>query len=89
MLALVLIALFPPPGEFCLTGGEGTTRLLDEGEGLRLLDGGEADFFLEGVLTGAGDLLDVNDLELERLRKKAESAPAKILGIDFTQLYYS
>lgn len=88
MLALVLIALFPPPREFGLTGGEGT-RLLDEGEGLRLLDGGEADFFLEGVLTGAGDLLDVNDLELERLRKKAESAPAKILGIDFTQLYYS
>ena len=79
MLALVLIALFPPPREFGLTGWEG----------LRLLDGGEADFFLEGVLTGAGDLLDVNDLELERLRKKAESAPAKILGIDFTQLYYS
>ena len=74
MLALVLIALFPPPREFGLTGGEG----------LCLLDGGEADFFLEGVLTGAGDLLDVNDLELERLRKKAESAPAKILGIDFT-----
>ena len=73
MLALVLIALFPPPREFGLT-------VL----GLRLLDGGEADFFLEGVLTGAGDLLDVNDLELERLRKKAESAPAKILGIDFT-----
>ena len=76
---LALIALFPPPRECCRTGGEG----------LRLLDEGEADFFLEGVLTGAGDLLDVNDLELERLRKKAESAPAKILGIDFTQLYYS